>query len=320
MDGENAPPTGLLRLLAILAALLLIAAAFGIRAVVGDGGGGDDEEVTSQGDGDGAIVLGCVTEVFPLCERLEGIAGAVEVNPGAVAEAIEADDIDAWMTFDPWPVAEDVAGGGLFEEETIRVAEDSLGLVLSKPYEERLLVDCDEDALTKCAAEATTIDGNARLGVGDPRSALGGILLAAMVTEVIGSPEFDIDAARDHSATVEAVLGSMPPKDQLSYRLTLDEQAPVAVLSREGVADDFVPTSPGVQKRLDFVPVAPPIRVRVVLAVVPGADRGDLENVIDIETDTPKLFEDLGWDNATDQPTGLPAGDVLLALVQEFGG
>ena len=318
MDGENAPPTGLLRLLAVFAALLLIAAAFGIRAIV-DGGGDGDDGTEESGGGDDAIVLGCVTELFQLCGALEGTDGVVEVNPGGVAEAIKNDEIDAWVTFDPWPDAEDFADDGLFEEETISVAEDTLGLVLSEPYADQLGEDCDNDELTRCAAEATAVDATARLGVGDPKSALGGVLLTAMVTEVMGSNEFDIDAVQAQAGVITSVLNSMRHDNQLAFLLGFGSGAPVAVLSREGVADDVITTPQGAQKDLDFVPVSPTIRVRVVMAVIPGADRGDLENLIDIETTTPKLLEQVGWDNATDQPTGLPPGDVLLALVEQFG-
>jgi hypothetical protein len=305
---------------AVLVALLLIAAAFGIRAIVGDdGGGGDGKDNGGEVEGDDKVVLGCVTELIDLCRAMDGIDQEVEVNPGGVAEAINTSKIDAWVTFDPWPVAEDFAGEGLFEEETIPVAEDTLGLVLSESYTDRLSVNCDEDSLTRCAAEETSTDANARLGIGDPTSALGGILLAAMLTEILDSPEFDVDAVQEQAGVITTVYESIQPKDQLSFRLGLGPDAPVAVLSREGVADDFIRTPQGVQRNLEFVPVEPPIRVRVVMAVIPGADRGDLENVIDIETTTPKLFEAVGWDNETDQPTGLPAGDVLLALVEEYG-
>jgi hypothetical protein len=307
--------------LALLAALLLIGAAFGVRAIVGDDGGGEDgKDKGGEVESDDALVLGCVTELIDLCRALDGVDNEVEVNPGGVATAIKDSKIDAWVTFDPWPVAEDFAGDGLFEAETIPVAEDTLGVVISKPYVDQLTAaSCDADALTRCAAEATTTDADARFGVGDPKSALGGILLTAMVTEVLDTFEFDIDAVQEQAGLITKVLESIQPTNQLTYRLGLGAEAKVAVLSREGVADDFVPTQQGIQKELEFVPVRPPIRVRVVMAVVPGADRGDLDNLLDNETTTPKLFEDVGWDVESDQPTGLPAGDVLLALVEEYG-
>ena len=71
---------------AVLVALLLIAAAFGIRAIVGnDGGGGDGKDNGGEVEGDDAIVLGCVTELIALCQAWDAVDQSVEVNPGGVA-------------------------------------------------------------------------------------------------------------------------------------------------------------------------------------------------------------------------------------------
>jgi hypothetical protein len=242
-------------------------------------------------------------------------------GPNGVAQLVSTEKLDAWMTFDPWPAAENTRSDGLFEEETIPVAEDTIGLVISEPYAEELGDSCPHESLIECAAVETTLDGTAALGVGDPSSALGGILLTATLTEIVGTPELSPDDVAAHHDLLDTVLGTMPDKDQLATRLGVGPEAKMAVVSREGEGGTVVRTSQGTDKDLDFVPTKvndKPLRLRVVMAVVPGADRGDLENVVDIETKTPSIFEDAEWRNVpSDEDTGLPAGDILLALVQQ---
>jgi hypothetical protein len=315
------------KLLAVVLALLLISGALAIRNAIHE----DGEPKVSTDDGaatvtdDDRIVLGCISELMAICvemrEQVEGLDEVVEVNPGAVADVVRAAQLDAWMTFDPWPVAEAFTDDALFEKETIPVAEDTIGLLISEPYADRLGDRCPDESLVSCAAAETTLDGTAALGVGDPGSALGGILLTATLTEIVGTPELSDDDVAAQRSLLDTVLATMPDKDQLGVRLGLATDRKMAVVSRNGEGGVAAKTPEGTERNLKFVPSKvgkQPIKLRVVMAVVPGADRGDLENVVDIETKTPSIFEDAKWRNVpSDEDTGLPAGDILLALVQQ---
>lgn len=325
-NGDTAAPAGLLQLLAVVAALLLIAAAFGIRAIVqgGDGGGGDESVEAGEG-GDDEIVLGCVGDLMELCSAIDGgdtPLRLVQVDATGAGGAADAGEIDAWVTFEPWEVAVEFETGddGLFGE-TIPVAEDEIGLMLSEEYAEDLEAACDV-RLTVCAARQTATDPTARLGIGDPGSSLGTILIAAALAELTETAEFDADAIDEFDADVRRVLGTMRATDQPRFLSELGSPGTVAVLAREGDTLEFVNSEQGKQKNLEFVPTKPVIRARVVMAPVEGADRDRLEALVGIgeDSETASALEELEWNNVSDQPTNLPDGDVLLAVAQRYRG
>ena len=93
------------RVLALLAAVLLVVAAVLVRREL-------DEPDTGETDPDrpsAELVVACIPELERLCESLDDVDLRIEPPSATLA----APDVDAWVTFDPWPaIAQGALGTG----------------------------------------------------------------------------------------------------------------------------------------------------------------------------------------------------------------
>lgn len=104
------------RLLALLAAAVMVVGAIVVRGLLDDDGGGDG----ATGDG---LDLVCGTDLLPACNALAGGDGGPEVEVTAEDEAVTAqrladgelvlDGDTVWLAAGPWPALTEAAGGEL---------------------------------------------------------------------------------------------------------------------------------------------------------------------------------------------------------------
>jgi hypothetical protein len=133
------------RLVAILVAVGLVAAAVGLRSWL-DGGdeggatGGPDTSVAVSTTASPAANVVCATELAAACEALEAKGASTTVEPaGTTAARLEADlaaaDVPAaWITLSPWPqIVDDTRSrkqlGPLFGAAPDRLATSPLALI-----------------------------------------------------------------------------------------------------------------------------------------------------------------------------------------------
>lgn len=92
------------RVLALLAAVLLVVAAVIVRRELDD-----PEQAEREADPSAELVVACVPELERLCRELDGVELRLEPPSATIAGPA----VDAWVTFDPWPaIAEDARGRG----------------------------------------------------------------------------------------------------------------------------------------------------------------------------------------------------------------
>ena len=92
------------RVLALLGAVALIVVAVVVRAVVldDDGGAGAD-------DPDRALVVACVPELEVACNAIDAATDVVVERPDqTIARLAAGEEVDAWVTFDPWPAMAEI--------------------------------------------------------------------------------------------------------------------------------------------------------------------------------------------------------------------
>ena len=283
------------QVLAVAVAALLVAVAIVVRGAL------DDEE-SADADApadDDELVIACVRELREACSALPG-----DVRIEDPSETIaSADEIDAWVTLDPWPaIAEVQQGRPVFDGTPVAVAASDL-VLLTRPA--ALPTTCSPEPDWFCVVESANEPALPR-----DDSALGTLLLghAALGWNLVErdgqsfarqdaeSPEFD--------AWLRAIaFGGDPVADMVQ----IGRAGPAATGTTAATLATFVETSRE-SGNLDATRTAVPATVAVVV-VGPAAERvaGD-EELLD-------GLVDLGWDLEPDAATtGLPSAGVLFAL------
>ena len=285
------------RVLALIGAVCLIAAAILARALLtGDDDGGDDDE----GGSDAELVVACVPELEDACRAIDRPMDLTIEDPAATIERLAAgEDIDAWVTFDPWPAMAAIIEPRADIAPAEAVAVDDLVLLARTSRADAagcapVTWACLVDALGDSVA------------VPEPTEALGSLVLGQAATDFFGGPfaanDFELPALADRFAAIEIDGGAFD-----DMRVGLPEPAATGVL---GVQLDALGA-----RRGDFTEgaSAAPATVAVVVAG-PRSDR------IAGEPSFTAALDDLGWalDPAA-ATTGLPSAGVLVALQGAVG-
>jgi hypothetical protein len=295
------------RVLALIGAVCLIAAAILARAVLTD----DDDDGGDSGDGDGGaeLVVACIPELADACEEIDRDMDLSIEDPAVTIERLAAgEEIDAWVTLDPWPEMArfTVRDGQLDVVEP--VAEQELATVVRSGFAD----ECDAPPTWSCLQDA-----NGRQAVlQPPDSALGALATGAATADVFeavtGTRQF---AAQDIVAggVADAYLQDYEfGRDPLAEMLQLGPAGPKATIALAAVATARIEGS-----REDGNLVVEQVRSEARVAVVVAGPRADRVAGEPGFTDT---LVSLGWRLAADAATtGLPNAGVLVALQGAVG-
>ena len=289
-------PATMKQVLAVAVAALLVAVAVVVRGAIDDA---DDDGDNGDGPADDELVIACVRELRAACDAL-GPDVRIEDPASTIAAA---DDIDAWVTFDPWPaIAEVQQGRPVFDDAPVAVAASDLLLVTRTAALPDACVPEPNWVCVTASANAPAL----------PRedTALGSLLLGhaalgwnaierdgqSFARQEAESPEFDA-----WLQTVE--LGGDPLDDMLQ----IGRAGPVATGTTRATFDTVVPSTREAEN-LDATRTGVPASVAVIVAG-PEAER--------VAGDDGLLggLTDLGWDlDPEAATTGLPNPGVLFAL------
>ena len=298
MAGNYGPAT-MKQVFAVAVAALLVAVAIVVRGAL------DDDDTAGGGDGgdgpaDDELVIACVRELREACDALDG---DVRVEDPAATIA-EASDIDAWVTFDPWPaIAEAQEGRAVFGGEVVPVASSALVLLARTSA---LPDACGPEPDWACVAEP----GSNGPALPSADSALGRLLLghAALGWSAVVRPgepfarnEFQLPELDAWRQALEFV------RDPVADMIQFGPAGPVATGTTRATFETVVQPSREADN-LDATTTAVAATVAVVV-VGRSADRvADDEGLRDGLTT-------LGWDlNPDAATTGLPNPGVLFAL------
>lgn len=290
------------RVLALIGAVCLIAAAIVARSVLtGDDGGGDGGD---DGGGDAELVVACIPELEDACNAIERPMALSIEDPATTIERLAAgEDIDAWVTFDPWPaMASELEDRAAFDE-VVGVAESGLVVVVR---DDAIPEGCEP------VAWACLVDqlGN-KVVVPDPDSAIGRLVVGQAATDFF--PGLASNDLRD-DVDLQGRLGRLGVDrsgDPAEIDMILLPDPDAAGTTQASFTAD-VASSPRAGG-LSAYPSAAPASVAIVVA---GSD-------VDRITGEPEFTAELrsqGWTIAADAvSTGLPRPGVLIAL-QGFVG
>lgn len=331
-------PPRLARLLAIVAAVVLLVGAFALRGALS----GDDEEGVTAGSGsgtepdeppdEGPFQVLCDEDLGQaVCDALEGSAliDEVEMVPrGGVAGLLEdpegGDRWDAWLTLDPMPGVldaerdEDNLQPISNADATVEVASSTLAVLT---YSESPFA-CEEPVAWGCLVGADTTG----VAIASPSTSVGAVSLSAgavglMGTTEFGRGQFEDDPARDE---LDDLLDDRPPNSgsdtETQTRAMLQPGPTTAAVTTTGLADLQADTAQGRGRGLTTAALTPTVQVGVVLAGLgrQGVDVARaLEDLVTGNTVVDAL-EEAGWDGDALLTTGLPDPDVVYAILEEL--
>lgn len=280
------------RVLALIGAVCLIAAAILARALLtddgeeGDGGGGDGE----------ALVVACIPELRAACEAIDRpMQLSIEAPSETIGRLAAGEDIDAWVTLDPWPEMAGIVEPRAVADPVEPVASDELVLLARTNSAED--AGCDDPLTWSCLVDAL---GDS-VAVPEPTAGLGVLVLGQAATDFFGGPFAANDFGQPQLADRFALL-EVDDDAFEDMRVGLPEPAATGVLELD--LDSL-----GV-RRGDFTvsTSAAPVTVAVVVAG-PRADR------VAGEPAFTTALEDAGWTlDPAAATTGLPNAGVLVAL------
>jgi hypothetical protein len=285
------------RVLALLGAILLIAAALVARSILDDESGDDGD---GGGDGGASLAVACIPELREACEAVDRDVTLTIEDPGeTIARIADGDDVDAWITLDPWPAMASFLDDSVELDDPIGVATSDL-VVLARTA--RLPDRCDPPAWT-CLVDVLGDSVAAPAAT----TALGVLVLGHAATDFFGGPFAANDLADPALADRLAAL-DLAGRDPLEdLRVGLPEPAATGAL-------EVQLASLGVRlEQFDTGPGASPATVAVVVA-------GDDADRIAEDPAFTAALADLGWDVVPDAATtGLPNAGVLVALQEAVG-
>ena len=289
------------RFLALLVAAGLVVGALVVRAAI------DDDDDTGDGDGRTTLVV-CAEELASACDALDADYDVRVEDAADTADRVAgsaATDVDVWVTTSPWPaMVDDVrARAGLdprFAASPTAAGRTRLAVVGPADLE-----GCDWRCLGERAADDLRL-GSRPLG----STGLGVLTVAAAAAGWFGSPAFatnDFDAEFDRwlagfAAGVEASSG--PVRQLLQSRAFFDAAIDLEATAATALASASADRSAGLTLQY-------PAPVATIEAVVARVGAGAPDDIVAVVSEH---LRELGWEAASDGPTGLPSAGVLIAL------
>lgn len=315
-------PPRLARLLAVLAAVVLVVAAFALRGLLGDDEGsprGSDRPDPTGDDGQPFRVL-CDDDLGAACEALSARTPGDEVEVVRVDDAVAlltgaAPAYDAWLTLDPWPeaVADATASASPLPVTDPVVVASSVLAVLVDPARTECTATTDWDCLVAPATPP--------VGVASTGTAVGSLSLAHAAAGLQGATDFGINQLDDE---VRVALEDLLDAVGANGGRTVAAQADLirfpgnfsAVVTPRGRAEAVADSAQGRGRGLEVAILAPEARIGVVLAGVGPRGPAAVDALRDVVTDQTVLdaLAAEGWTGPASRTAGLPAPGVIYAL------
>src|SRR3954463_11320481 len=116
----------------------------------------DDNGSDGGGTASGPVRVVCITELTVACTSLKDVEVTIE-DASVTAKKIAAGnaDIDAWVTFDPWPAMTNVLANRDVADTDARVVRSDLVTAMVKERAERFAPTCDGDTVNwHCLGDA----------------------------------------------------------------------------------------------------------------------------------------------------------------------
>jgi hypothetical protein len=306
-------PPRVAKLLAVIAAIVMIGVALLVRSNLGDDDGGPGGDGGSRE----TFEVVCITELASICEELEpeGLDVTVEdAGTTAARLASETSDIDAWVTIDPWPEMVDVERRlaqlpELFTPATSpAVASSDLVLLLAGETDP----ECGWNCVVVRSGEQQEI------GVPANNTGFGLQVIGEAFASHMDTAEFSLQDIRDESQWLGRLLASEPSVDAELRMATQGTAAYIGAGTTEQRANTVLDTEGGRVRKLHLGAVEVPARADVVVASLAGSDSTDRLKGIFTGQNARAAFTAEGWTApAGEGPTGLPAADLLVALREE---
>jgi hypothetical protein len=285
------------RVLALLGACLLVAAAVVARGMITD----DDDDGDDGGDGDGDLVVACIPELQEACEAIDrDLDLRIEDPAETIAAVAGGEEIDAWVTLDPWPrIANESESRELFDEGE-GVATSGLALIVRNAA---VPDACPELPTWTCLVD----DLDDLVAVPSPRTALGLLVLAHAANDF--RPGFAANELREDFDLQRrlAALDVLP--DPVADMLVLPD--PDATGTTQADEDSRIRVS----AVADSLSAFPGLQAATVAVVVTGPDADRIAG----EPTFIDALDELGWVPEDEAVTiGLPRAGVLIALQEVF--
>jgi hypothetical protein len=311
------------RVVALVGAVAMIAAALAIRARLDDDGDGGS---SSSG---GRATIACVTELEAACRAaLDGTEVSLRVeDAGRTASALAAGsaDIDGWVTFAPWPEVANAKATTTVMEQGTPMASTALSIAVVGERTAALTTACGGTAGWRCLGDLAGTAwsqvsggrpewGPIRVGLPPPTEGLGLLLYGNAVSGFFGSAAIATndfgadDAFRPWQNRIRSSFSS-------GAFAAFIQQFPAA-LSAVGVTDAALTTGSGTRRdQITVLTPTPPANANVVVAATSATRRGGRVRDVAQSRRLSTALNAAGYGPARPvEESGLPPAGVLLAL------
>lgn len=298
------------RVVAIVGALALVAAALFVRHALSDRGNGDGGPGAGTDSGSGGLpVVACTPDLADICQAL---ADDGKVTPAA--ETLDLDgavdppqEVDAWITWDPAPGIANLqdVNSEVWTGSTA-IAQAELAILVSPAAREGLAAACKSSLRWSCIAENAGDD--LPTGTGSPETAEGLARIAPLASS-LHAPGDPTEVKGDLlTQVVEGPVDGQADAASMIERITTRSGALALVIGPKLVLDVAAASQQGQGQQLAVQQPSPPERIVAVLAVRSGRAAPDVLDAIR----SPTVVE--AW-----KGRGVSQGSAQLATEDRIG-
>jgi hypothetical protein len=254
------------RLLAVLGAICLIAAAVLVRQWLTDRG---DDDAGGGGSGSNRPVVACTVELADVCDALAA-AGAIAADPPELDSAGAAtpdDQIDAWITWDPAPQLAGYDADGRTPTATWTEVEVLATAALAAAAQAETFAEaCGAEVTWTCLAESGAADQPTTTGVGEPATAEGSARLLPLARAL--SEDDDPGTTDDIAlrALLDGPIGGQRSAETMATLLVTRPAEVDVVIGPSGLLEAAAATTRGRDLGVAVRSPAPEATIAVVVA------------------------------------------------------
>jgi Bacterial extracellular solute-binding protein len=313
------------RLLALIAAALLIAGAIVLRSTMDDTSADASDGSSTGSDANGTVIT-CAPDLADECRatarKMNDLAVIVEDVTTTLDRIAAGEQVDSWVTFAPLERLAVGPDGQPYFGTPTPLASSPLAIVMPTDRATVLAAACDitwrcigenaGDAWSDIGGPSTW--GDLTAGHDDPaRRALGLAVMGAAASSFFGGTGFnstDIDADPDFFGWFSRLERSAPPF------VVQSDSALAALVTRPGLSlvgtsgEEIAAIESAQLDRFTVTYPEPMVRAQAVLASRAGVDVSD-----EITGGLSETLLDSGWEAPGDGATGLPSAGALRTLL-----